>query len=439
VAKIDLAEIRAPFIKTGLSAAAVALLVILAGTALFFLIGNPIIARLEAYSRDLEKEIEEHRRAEEALGNTNEKLKISIDNMPNAYILCDTESLVLEWNKAAELIFGYSKAEMLGKNVFDLFVPEKVRHPVGAAVKKLKVGEVADYSGKDNNIRKDGKLISCLWYNSPLADKNGKVFGILFMAQDVTDRNRAEAALKRSEERLQLSIQKMPIAFVVWDTEWRITEWNNEAENIFGFTKAEVLGNSVLDRIVPEAARPMVAGLMPKFKERRSVHYSEPNNNIRKDGKLISCRWSNTPLSNESGEVFAVLSMAEDVTELKRAEEEIRQHTKDLTLLNELNNALNRGDDINEVIQFISDRTKELFSCFGSLILLLDDDGAQLRMKNMPLDASILRKVEESCGRTVPLFSIPYTSDGVHFRIMRSPRESAGRGCLTGHPRPRAR
>ncbi|MCH8135364.1 MAG: response regulator [Proteobacteria bacterium] len=65
--KIDLAEIRRPFIRSGLLAAAVALLVVLAGTALFFRIGNPMIARLEAYSRDLEKEIEERELAEAQL------------------------------------------------------------------------------------------------------------------------------------------------------------------------------------------------------------------------------------------------------------------------------------------------------------------------------------------------------------------------------------
>jgi signal transduction histidine kinase len=64
VAKIDMSEIRAPFIKSGLAAAAAALIVVIMGTALFFRVGNPIIERLEAYSRDLEREVEERKRAE---------------------------------------------------------------------------------------------------------------------------------------------------------------------------------------------------------------------------------------------------------------------------------------------------------------------------------------------------------------------------------------
>ena len=64
VAKIDLSEIRAPFIKSGLAAAGVALIVVLAGTALFFRVGHPILERMESYSRGLEQEVEERRRAE---------------------------------------------------------------------------------------------------------------------------------------------------------------------------------------------------------------------------------------------------------------------------------------------------------------------------------------------------------------------------------------
>lgn len=142
----------------------------------------------------------------------------------------------------------------------------------------------------------------------------------------ITVRKRVEEALRRSEERLQLSIQKMPVAFIVWDLEWQVIEWNTEAENIFGYSKAEILGKSVLDHIVPLAARPMVADLIQGYKEGRSVDFSEPNNNMRKDGKLISCKWRNTPLADERGDVFAVLAMAEDVTERIAADEELSKY-----------------------------------------------------------------------------------------------------------------
>jgi PAS domain S-box-containing protein len=153
--------------------------------------------------------ISKAKQARDALCKTNEKLNISIDNMPNIYILCGTDMRVLEWNRTAEKIFGYSKKEVSGKEVVDFIVPEEVRHMVGEALKKLKVGEVADYSEKDNNIRKDGKLITCQWFNTPLVDTNGKVFAILLMAQDITERILAEEEIHAKNQQIRASNQQL--------------------------------------------------------------------------------------------------------------------------------------------------------------------------------------------------------------------------------------
>lgn len=75
VVKIDIAEVRAPFIRSGLAAAAIALIFVLAGTALFFRIGSPILAKLAAHSRHLESTIEEHKRAEAELRASEKRLR----------------------------------------------------------------------------------------------------------------------------------------------------------------------------------------------------------------------------------------------------------------------------------------------------------------------------------------------------------------------------
>jgi len=138
------------------------------------------------------QDITERKQAEEHIQQANEQLQNAIHNMPNAYILWDTELRVIEWNKAAEEIFGYSREEMLGKNATDYIVPRDARHLVGDVFRKLQVGVVTDYSEKDNNLRKDGTLISCHWFNAPLVDDEGRVFAIITQAQDITKRKRVE-------------------------------------------------------------------------------------------------------------------------------------------------------------------------------------------------------------------------------------------------------
>ncbi len=178
---------------------------------------NGEYAGLASVSRD----ITERKQAEEALHNINNRLNISIENMPNAYILLDQNLHVVEWNNAAEDIFGYSKQEMLGKNPVDYIVPKAGRHLVVDVLRKLKMGEVADYSEKDNNICKDGKLISCQWYNTPLSDDEGNVFGILLLAQDITEHKRAEEELAKHREHLEELVKER--------TE-ELEEKNNELE-----------------------------------------------------------------------------------------------------------------------------------------------------------------------------------------------------------------
>lgn len=162
-------------------------------------------AELSTVNEKLLIEITERKKAEEQLHQINDQLQISIDNMPNAYILWDKDLRVVEWNKAAEKIFGYSKQEMLGKNPVNYIVPKPVSHHVEDILRKLKIGEVADYSEKDNNIRKDGKLISCQWFNTPLTvtDKKGDIFGFLTIAQDITERKKAEELLQKQKKDLE--------------------------------------------------------------------------------------------------------------------------------------------------------------------------------------------------------------------------------------------
>ncbi|MCH8011556.1 MAG: PAS domain S-box protein [Candidatus Marinimicrobia bacterium] len=282
------------------------------------------------HSVSAQSDITERKQAEEKLRETHEKLKTSIDNMPNAYILCDTETIVLEWNLAAEKIFGYSKEEMLGKNLIDFIVPEKGRHLVGEIVKKLKVGIVADYSDKDNNIRKDGKLISCQWFNTPLADKNGKVFGILFMAQDVTERKRVEEALQESEESYRGLYDHAIDAIYIQDREGRFLDVNQGAVDMYGYPKEFFIGKT------PE---PLAA---------------PGKNDLKQIAKYIERAFKGEPQQFEfwgkrkNGEVFpkivrlnksqyfgkeAIIAFALDITERKQAEEEVYQSREQLRAL----------------------------------------------------------------------------------------------------------
>jgi two-component system, cell cycle sensor histidine kinase and response regulator CckA len=130
--------------------------------------------------------ITKRKNAVEALQRVNDLLQSGLDSMPLAYIVWDMDLNVTEWNKAAEIIFGYKREEVIGRNAVELIVPEKDRDAVSNVMKHLSAGDIMDYSERDNNVRKSGETISCRWYNRPLVTQNGDQFAILTIAEDVT-------------------------------------------------------------------------------------------------------------------------------------------------------------------------------------------------------------------------------------------------------------
>ena len=129
--------------------------------------------------------------------------------------------------------------------------------------------------------------------------------------------------LRDAHQRLTFHVERMPLAYIVWDTEMRAMEWNPAAERIFGWKAGEAIGMSARE-IVPRRRSRRWKSRGPACSGTAAPGYSL-NANVRKDGKVISCEWFNTPLRDASGNITGVLSMAHDVTE--KAELERRLQT----------------------------------------------------------------------------------------------------------------
>ncbi|MFH1630342.1 MAG: PAS domain S-box protein, partial [Pseudomonadota bacterium] len=118
-------------------------------------------------------------------------------------------------------------------------------------------------------------------------------------------------------------IDRMPIGLIVWDTEFRVTSWNPTAEKIFGFTAQEAMGEHPYGLIVPKEAQPHVDDIWGRLLQGDTTAHTI-NDNITKDGRTIICQWSNTPLKGADGTVRGVLSMVQDITARKLAEDKLR-------------------------------------------------------------------------------------------------------------------
>jgi diguanylate cyclase (GGDEF)-like protein/PAS domain S-box-containing protein len=142
-----------------------------------------------AYIRDLS----ERKLAHKEIRDSTQRLALHFQLTPLAVIEWDTNGYVLDWNPAAERIFGYAKSEALGLHATDLMPNSTKPHAAPAWASLL--------SGRDGarttheNLTRDGRVIYCAWYNTQLVDPDGRVIGVTSLAQDATEQKIASERL----------------------------------------------------------------------------------------------------------------------------------------------------------------------------------------------------------------------------------------------------
>lgn len=152
------------------------------------------------------RDITDRKQAEDALLASVQKLALHVEQTPLAVIGWDVDFRVTEWNPAAEKIFGYTQAEAMGQHA-TFIVPEAVRESTDEVMANLLTTEGGNRSDNEN-VTRDGELVVCEWYNTPLVDANGRVIGVASLALDITDRKQAEEEREVLEQQLRQA-QKM--------------------------------------------------------------------------------------------------------------------------------------------------------------------------------------------------------------------------------------
>ncbi|MEG4225009.1 PAS domain S-box protein [Microcoleus sp. N9_B2] len=140
-------------------------------------------------------DITDRKAAEEKLLASQRRISFLLQQTPIAVIELNLNLEIITWNPAAVAIFGYSEQEAKGRLASDLIVPESYHQQVSEIFNH---DLNAKSSGTSENLTKDGRIIICEWYNTPLIDDNGTAIGIALMAVDITERKQAETELQES-------------------------------------------------------------------------------------------------------------------------------------------------------------------------------------------------------------------------------------------------
>jgi len=304
-----------------------------------------LISIFAFWNRRLSREINlriatemELKQAEEGLRLSQQRLVSHFENTPLAVMEWDTDFTFVNWNSAAQKIYGYTREEVVGRRAVDLILPDSVKSLVDKVWNDLLASRGGTRSTNEN-ITKDGRAIICEWYNTPLVGPDGKVIGVASLVNDITERKKAETALRESEARYRSVIAAMTEGIVVQDADMQVSAFNDSALEILGLTEDQLLGRTSMDprwRSIHEDGSPFPGDTHPgpmSLKTGKS-YYDVIMGVYRPDGSLVWISINSEPLIRE-GEEKPSGSVASftNITERKKAEQELQQYRNHLEFM----------------------------------------------------------------------------------------------------------
>jgi PAS domain S-box-containing protein len=258
----------------------------------------------------LESEISERKRAKEALRAWVDYAENLINSSLDMIISADVNRNIVEFNKAAEHIFGYTKGEVLGTPINLLYADTSESSLVNDTLLKYD-----SFTGEVTNKRKNGEIFSSYLSASVIRDAKNSVVGVMGISRDITDSKRAEDALRWLEK----AVETMQLGVTITDIHGRIVYTNPADARTHGYRREDLVGEDVRIFAPRELWKPI-----PLDQVKYIDSWTRESVNIRKDGTVFPVQLTSGSVTNAAGETIGIATICEDISERKRAEEELK-------------------------------------------------------------------------------------------------------------------
>ena len=277
--------------------------------------------------------ITSRRKMEEALRESEEKYRELVESANSIIFKWDLKGNVLSFNEFAERFFGFSREEVVGKNLYETIIPKT--ESSGRDISNLVQLIVSDekYSTNVNeNVKKSGERVWIHWTNKPLRNKDEEVIAVLSVGTDISDRMRDEERLRLAHQQLQDIIDFLPDATMVMDKEGVVIAWNKAIEEMTGVRKEAMIGKGNYEYSLPfyGLRRPGLIDLVMHPDQGIEKMYKA----IQKEGNTFytetlvrlrgakRCLWATaSQLFDDDGNVVGAIESIRDITERKRIED----------------------------------------------------------------------------------------------------------------------
>ncbi len=267
------------------------------------------------------RDITEQRKVEGALRLSHQRHELYMAQTHMAVIEWNTDFTVAEWNREAEMIFGYSADQAKGKSGSELLLPQNQQQLVDEVWQKLLANKGGSQSINEN-ITSDGRIITCEWHNTPLIREDGEVVGVTSLCRDISEQQRQQNELLK----LQQAIENAGESILITDTDAVIEYVNPAFSKITGYDADEVVGRTPAILKSGQQDDTFYQRFWQKITSGETWHGSLVDQ--RKDGRLYPALMSVAPIFDANGGISHYVSIQQDMSEHEELEAKFRQAQK---------------------------------------------------------------------------------------------------------------
>ncbi len=324
-------------------------------------------------------DITERKRAEDALRESEERYRSLFEHVPEIVYALAPDGRFTLLNPAFERVTGWQAQDWLGKPFDELIHPDD-RALARAEFQRALAGETRNFR-EVRLLAKSGETL-VMEVLGVAQNRNGQTIGITGFAHDITARKQAEEKIRQSEERYRRIsdlISDYAYAFRVEEGNKLVREWVTDSfTRITGYTPQEMDERGGWSSIIHPDDMPIaLARARRLFGGENDVSEFRI---IRKDGEIRWLRDHGQPVWDETqGRVVRIYGAAEDITERKRAEEEIRRRASELEAVHKVSTALRAAQSAEEALPILLDETLAALQAESGVIWLYEPSRGELR------------------------------------------------------------
>jgi len=286
----------------------------------------PISGTVRIYSM----EIDDLKKAESRLRDSEERWATTVSSIGDAVIATDVKGNLTFINRVAEALTGWNLKEAYQQplkkvfNIINEFTRQEVESPVGIVIKE---GLIVGLANHTILVRKDGSEVPIDDSGAPIKDKEGNITGVVLVFRDITERKKAEDALRQSENRLKLSQEIAHLGSWELDLASNKLTWSDEVYRIFGLKPQEFAATykAFLDGVHPDDRAAVNDAYLNSLKEGRDSYEIEHKIVRKSSGEIRFVQEKCEHIRDKSSKIVRSVGMVQDITERKKAENELNE------------------------------------------------------------------------------------------------------------------